>query len=144
MLCYIFIFSSASCRRNDVGTIQGLQGLVKNVPSLPPEDLMLPPRLTQQSSETKKKRKKGKIKKEIGACFQSETFSKIASSFSFCKGAVTRLPLKCDRSTMGRDLEEVQWHYTARLASVCSQYCLLHPTPSLLYPHRIPGIYKGL
>lgn len=48
----------------------------------------------------------------------SEAFSKTASFFSFCKGAVTRLPLKCDRSTMGRDLEEVQWHHSLCLLSL--------------------------
>ncbi|XP_054875838.1 actin nucleation-promoting factor WAS-like [Poeciliopsis prolifica] len=33
------------------------------------------------------------------------------------QGAVTRLPLKGDRSTMGRDLEEVQWHQNLLLSA---------------------------
>lgn len=88
----------------------------KNVPSSPPEDLMEPPRLGADL-------KRGGGKK-ISVYLQFKTISKIASSFSFCKGAVTRLPLKCDRSTMGRDLEEVQWHYSL------PDFCLLSVLPA--------------
>lgn len=93
-LHFLLHVNSEECESNS-----RLEKLVKSVP--PPEDLRTD------------RRKNNYV--------FNEPVSKIASSFSFCKGAVTRLPLKCDRSTMGRDLEEVQWH--------CS-FCLLTLTRS--------------
>lgn len=88
---------------------------------------MLPPRLTAESRRGEKLTKR--------ACLQADIISKIASSFSFCKGAVTRLPLKCDRSTMGRDLEEVQWLLSAHSAACFTSH-------GDLYPHTNTGVYN--
>lgn len=110
-----FIVFSASSRRN-VGTSQGLEKLVKMCLHLHLRIWWSHPGSVQTS--------KGVGGKKISVYLQFKTISKIASSFSFCKGAVTRLPLKCDRSTMGRDLEEVQWHYSL------PDFCLLSVLPA--------------